>query len=421
MEKIAFLFTGQGSQYIGMGKSLYDEFNIAKQTYEEASDVLGFDLKKVCFEGSISDLSKTENTQVALLTNSVSAFRVFTKEIGIRPQFLAGHSLGEYSALVCAGVLNFSDGLQIVRKRGLLSQEIINSDIGAMTIVDGLPIEVVQEECENYSTDSKFVKINCYNAPTQVTIAGHKELVEKIEERLLELDGQITPLLMSAPFHTPLMENAALQLKNELVKYTFKQSRYPIVSNGSVLPYSSPERISDQLVKQMTKQVRWKNTMEFLDRYGVTLAIEMGPQKILTNLVQLNNLDDMQSFCYGQREERNILTKHLLTQEDLMKHVPNVLTKCLAAAVSTPNSNYDEKEYCEGVEKPYNEILKMYDEIGDNEADFNQKKKALELLKVIFNTKKVTQEEQDEWFNDIVEETGNTYELLDVIKELKAI
>lgn len=418
MEKIAFLFTGQGAQYIGMGKRLYDEFEITRQTFEEANDILGFDLAKMCFEGSISDLGKTENTQVALLTTSVSAYRVFTKEIGIQPNFMAGHSLGEYSALTCSGVLRFPDALRIVRKRGLLTQKIVDEDIGAMTIVDGLSRDVVAEECKKYSDSNKFVQINCYNAPTQVTIAGHKENVEKVEERLLELDGQITPLFMSAPFHTSLMQEAALELKDELMKYRFHQSRYPIISNGSMLPYSEPEKIPQQLVKQMVEQVSWEETMRFLDRYGVTLAIEMGPNKILSNLVQLNNLD-IQSFCYGQREERNTVTKYLLSQENLLKHVPNVLTKCLAAAVATPNSNDNEEDYRRGVIESYNEIQSIYNKIQDNEVDSDDMKNALELLKVIFDTKKVPQEEQYEWFNEIIEETGTMYELSEIVDRFK--
>ena len=422
MEKIAFLFTGQGAQYVGMGKTFYDEYEVARQTFEEANDVLGFDLTKICFEGSLGELSKPENIQPALLTVSVAAYRVYMKEIGIAPHFYAGHSLGEYAALTCSGAIRFSDAVKIVRERGLLTKQIIESDIGAMTIIDGIDSKLVEGECKKISTEQQFVSINCYNSPLQVAVAGHKEAVELLEEKVLEMDGNVTPLFRNAPFHSPLMQDTAEKLKGYLDQITFFPFRNAVISNPTALPFGDYGTIADKLAVQMIKPVKWQETMQFLKKYGVTLAIEMGPKNVLCNLVK-GNTPEIDAFCFGQREDRNILFDRLNQNEMLKKHVPTVITKCLAVAVSTPNKNWDNEEYRKNVVEPYANIQKMQEELDEQGAlpTKEQMIEALEMLRTVLQTKKVPVQEQIEWFHHIFEETATYYEFkdFDILQENK--
>lgn len=411
MEKIAFLFTGQGSQYVGMSKSFYDDHAIAKQTFEEANDVLGFDLAKLCFEGTLGELTRTENTQPAILTSSVVAYRVYMQEIGIAPQFTAGHSLGEYAALTCSGALTFADALKITRERGLATKEVADSEVGAMTIIDNLSPETVQAEIDKLELpEGQFVMINCYNAPNQVAIAGHQAAVEELESRLLDLDAQVTPLLMSAPFHTPLMQSVADRLQELLKNTTFNHFRHPVLANVDGLPYGDTANIIDKLTKQTLQPVKWQATMQYLKRYGVTHTIEMGPKNVLNNLVAANT-PSIEALCYAMREDRKRLEEIFSPQHVLKKHIPTVVTRCLAIAVATPNNNWDQDEYRTGVIEPYRKIQQMQDELDQNQAQptVDQMRDALVMLQSVFTTKKLPQKEQADWFYQILDETGTYY------------
>ncbi|PWK05377.1 ACP S-malonyltransferase [Tumebacillus permanentifrigoris] len=416
MEKIAFLFTGQGAQYVGMAKSFYDEHAIAKQTFEEANDVLGFDLARLCFEGGLGELTRTENTQPALLTASVAAFRVYMQEIGIAPQFCAGHSMGEYAALTCAGAIRYSDALKIVRQRGLYTKEIADSEIGGMTIIDGLPVEVVEEEARKMAAEGKYVVVNCYNSPTQTAIAGDAEAVEELESRLLDLDGQVTPLLMSAPFHTKLMSPVAEKLKELLQTIEFNHFRYPVIANIDGQPYGDPANIVEKLTQQTVRPVRWQETMQFLQRFGVTHAIEMGPKNVLCNLVTANT-PSIEALCFAAREDRKALHEIFSPTHPLKKHIPTVVTRCLAIAVATPNKNNDKDAYREGVIEPYRKIQQLQDELDQEQAQPTeaQMREALQMLASVFATKGVPVAEQRDWFYQILDETGTYYLFNDLV------
>ncbi|PWW07322.1 [acyl-carrier-protein] S-malonyltransferase [Paenibacillus cellulosilyticus] len=419
MEKLAFIFTGQGAQFSGMGKQWYDGFAVARQTYEEASELSGVNLAKLCFEGSLSELSKPELIQIALVTTSIAGYRAYREEIGIAPHFVAGHSLGEYSALVCAGALSFGDAIKLVQLRGSLTKQIMDSDIGGMTIVDGLPAEVVEEEIRNLPPDAGFVTINCYNSPNQVAIAGHQHSVEALEERIVERDGQISPLLMSAPFHTPLMETAAARLKEFLQTLTLHTFRHPVISNVTARPYGESANIVELLSQQSMRPVRWQETMAYLKRFGVTHAVEFGPKNVLTNLVAANT-PGIEALCYAIREDRKQLSELFHDKHHLRKHIPTVLTKCLAVAVSTPNVNWDSKQFEEGVEVPYKRLQAMHQDLEDAQIQptLEQMEQALTLLKQIMDTKHLPEQEKVDCFHHILEETGTQYLLKDTVNKL---
>jgi [acyl-carrier-protein] S-malonyltransferase len=417
MERIAFLFTGQGAQFAGMGKMLYDKYTVVRQTFEEADDVLGFDLTKLCFEGNLTDLSKTENAQPAILTTSVAAYRAYMQEIGIPPEYCAGHSFGEYSALTCAGALRFAEAIRLVRSRGLLCARVSGTGTGAMSIVEGVAKDVVEEECNKASNKNKFVAINVYNEQRQFSIAGHQEAVERAEDALLERGANITPLMMSAPFHSMLMEPIAGELQAELYRCNFKKPRWPVISNVTGLPYKNIDEIPRLMALQTIKPVQWISSMKYLFNNGVTIAIEMGPKNVLTNLVK-SNTPEIRAFCYGQPEHRNNLQEMLESKSKEMKRFHTVISGCLAAAVATPNVNHNKDEYIKGVVEPYRAIEKMQAEQIKQGVlpDIEQMKDALSMLRTIFNTKGVSSEEQEAWFENILDETGTSYMLGDFIK-----
>lgn len=415
MKKIAFIFPGQGSQFTGMGKKLYDEYPSAKQTFEEANDILGFSMSELCFKGSLVDLNNTENMLLAILTVSVAAFRVYMQEIGIPPSMMAGHSLGEYSALTCSGAVSFTDALRVVRARSAFAQEIADMGIGSMTVINGINRNIIEEECRRVSDEGHIAGIACYNAPDQVVISGHREPVLQVEDRMMEMDAQVTPLLMSPPFHSPLMQAAADKLKEELKKITRNKFEWPVISNVTAVPYSNPERIVNNLVMQLTKPVQWQSTMLYIKDKGIDTVIEMGPQAVLSNLFG-SYTKDIKAVSFGQEDDRQVLlsefsSKKIRSLENLpakKEQKTSVVTRCLAAAVCTPNRNWDEVEYQTGVIEPcerIEHIQEQLDETGQEPTE-EQMIEALDMLRTIFVTKKLPLDKQIERFRRIVAETG---------------
>ncbi|MCX8132085.1 MAG: ACP S-malonyltransferase [Clostridia bacterium] len=410
MKKIALLFPGQGSQYVGMAKNLCDLYTEAREIFQEANETLGFDLKKLCFEGSMEELTKTENTQPALLTASVAAFRVYMKEIGIEPEFAAGHSLGEFSALCCAGGINFSDAVRIVRQRGKFMQEAVPVGLGGMAAVSGVDKSVIEDVCVRASINGKTVVVSNYNSPDQIVISGHSEAVKEAGEKLTSLGARIIPLKVSAPFHSPLMKPAAEKLMEEMGKYSYNELKFPVVSNVTAMPYPGSVSIIEYLSKQIVQPVRWQPSMEFVQKQGVELAIELGPQTVLRNLMK-KNAPGIKTFSYDVDSDVQAAKKLLSSDgsgvEDI-KQGMSVITKCIATAVSTKNSNWDEQEYQKGVVEPYRKMTNLRDELEKEgrQPTIEEVREALDMLKNVLNTKKVPASEQMERLNKILETTG---------------
>lgn len=411
MKKVAFLFPGQGSQYVGMGKDLFNNYQTARKIFEEANDALGFDLGKLCFEGSMEELTKTENTQPAILTVSVAAFRTYMKKIGVVPEYTAGHSLGEISALCCSGAVSFYDAVRIVRQRGKFMQEAVAVGIGSMAAVSGIDKKLIEDVCSEITDSKRTVVVSNYNSPEQIVISGHSGAVTAAGEKLKESGARIIPLKVSAPFHSPLMQSAADRLKEELMKCDFSDLRWPVISNINGLPYAGKGVIVNNLTEQVVKAVRWDDSMKSLKEFGIELAVEMGPQAVLKNLMR-KNAPDIKVCSFENDNDISSLEKELLFAEnkgtgDIEKGM-QIITMCIAAAVSTKNTNWNNDEYQKGVVEPYKKIQKMKEELvkEGQHPSIEQVKSALEMLKSVLITKGVQMDERKEWFDNILLKTG---------------
>jgi len=282
---IAFLFPGQGSQSVGMGKELAERYPIARQTFEEADAALGYALSALCFEGPEDKLKMTEVTQPAILTVSVAALRVLRQQ-GVEPGFVAGHSLGEYSAHVAAGTLEFTEAVRIVRNRGRYMQEAVPAGQGAMAAVLGLSLEEIEAACREAAQGEVVAPANI-NSPGQVVISGHAAAVERAAEGVKQRGAKRAVMLpVSAPFHCALMQPAQDRLALDLKAATFHRMSLPLVTNVDAEVIDSAEKAREALVRQVTGAVEWEKSMRALIEAGVETFVEVGPGKVLCGLMR---------------------------------------------------------------------------------------------------------------------------------------
>lgn len=286
--KLAFIFPGQGSQAVAM-LSDFAQNDIVQQAFKEASDALGYDLWQLISQGPAEQLNQTNFTQPALLTASVALWRVWQAESDVKPSVFAGHSLGEYSALVCAGVITLAQGVKLVEKRGEYMQACVPAGVGAMAAVIGLDDQAIIDACAKSQKDDVVAAVN-FNSPGQVVIAGHKEAVERAGVLCKEAGAKrVLPLPVSVPSHCALMADAAQKLFIDLEGITFSQPNINVVNNVDVSIETSSEAIKTALIKQLYSPVRWSETITALSDQGVTQMVEVGPGKVLQGLVKRIN------------------------------------------------------------------------------------------------------------------------------------
>lgn len=286
MSKIAFVFPGQGAQAVGMGKDAYESHAGARAIFDRADEVLGVELSKLAFEGPDEMLRQTANTQPALLTTSI-AFLEMLKEQNMKPDYVAGHSLGEYSALVAAEVLTFEDALRLVRARGQFMEQAVPSGQGAMAAVLGAERVALQTLCNDITESGMLVELANVNCPGQIVVSGSAQGVAQLAERGKEAGAKrVISLDVSGPFHSSLMQPAAEALATELAKVIFSSAVTPVITNVHALPVTSGEELRELLVKQVVSPVLWEDTIKYLIAEGVDTFIEIGSGAVLAGLIK---------------------------------------------------------------------------------------------------------------------------------------
>jgi [acyl-carrier-protein] S-malonyltransferase len=285
-----------------MGKEFHTQFKVAKEVFEEADDCLHFSISEICFHGPAEALKLTENTQPAILTTSIAALRVLQTEKGVKAQLVAGHSLGEYSALVASGALTLSDAVQLVHLRGKFMQEAVPVGEGAMAALLGMTPEEVETLCEEVSSGEVLAPAN-FNCPGQIVIAGHSGAVRRAIERVQQDGKRAVSLPVSAPFHSPLMKPAADRLEKRLEEVSIRELKVPVVTNVEAEVNTSKEKVKGLLVAQVSHPVRWEQSMRKMIEEGIEEVLEIGPGKVLSGLmkridgeVQVGNVEDIQTL-----------------------------------------------------------------------------------------------------------------------------
>jgi [acyl-carrier-protein] S-malonyltransferase len=309
MGKVAFVFPGQASQYPGMGKELAEMYPAAKKVFDEADAALGFSISKMCFEGSEEDLKQTSNTQPAILTCSVATYRVL-EEKGLAPDFVAGHSLGEYSALVANGGLKFGDAVKLVRKRGTYMQDSVPAGKGAMAAIMGLSPAVVTDVCKRAAQGQICSPANL-NSPDQTVISGHADAVKRAVELASQAGAKRATILpVSAPFHSALMMPAQEKLEKDLKKVEFGELRVPLVTNVDADTIENGDQAREALVRQVSTAVRWEESVRLMIEEGVNTFVEVGPGKVLSGLLR--------------QIERSVATLNVEDENSLAKTVEKI-------------------------------------------------------------------------------------------------
>jgi len=285
--KLALVFPGQGSQYVGMGRALAEAFPVAHQTLAEADEALGRPLTRLLFEGPEDELRITWNTQPAILAVSVACLRVFQEQVKLEERATAGHSLGEYTALVAAGSLAFADALRVVEQRGRFMQEAVPLGTGAMAAVLGLEADQVAAICSAVSREGAVVEMANDNSPGQAVISGHVAAVEEAGRRAKESGAKrAVPLPVSAPFHCSLMVPAGERLESVLAGVAVAPPGYPVVANVDARPHGDAAHVRDRLIQQVSRPVRWQACVQALAEWGADAFVEVGPGKVLSGLVR---------------------------------------------------------------------------------------------------------------------------------------
>lgn len=314
MSKLAFIFPGQGSQTVGMGKEFFDNYAIAKKMFKEADDALGYSIMDMCFNGPAEDLKLTANTQPAILTISVIAAAIL-KEHGIIPEITGGHSLGEYSALVVAGAMKFSDAVYLVNRRGTYMQEAVPVGEGGMAAVIGLDRDKIIAVCDQVTKNTSLVQAVNFNCPGQVVIAGTTVGVNTAVEKLKQTGAKkCVNLPVSAPFHSKLMEPAAKKLAVELDRIMIKDAQIPVVTNVTGKALIKADDIKESLIKQAASPVKWEDCIQTMQKAGIQTFVEAGPGKVLCGFnrridktitsLNVENMDSLQKTLDYLQEVR---------------------------------------------------------------------------------------------------------------------
>lgn len=412
MKTYAVAFPGQGSQYASMGKKLYGHYSVVRDLYEEASGILGYDLADICFNKDIDTLSRMDVIQPAILITSVAGYNVFIEQADNRPSFMLGHSLGEVSALVCSGVIDFKDAIRIVNLRGkLMSDPRIND--GYMMVIMGLDINDVERVCEYCSSDHGIVEISNINSEEQIVISGNTSAVDKATRLIEEMGGRTMKINTGNPYHCSLMNVVKDELQCELEKYDYHKFQYPVISNvsGDLYENTFNMDIPTLLSQQLVKPVQWLKSMSYLENHKVYNIVEMMPQTIIRNIM-ITNTKGINVYSEDDPMDKEAI-------ESIVKSISNPLNvsvekklklikKCVSISVSTINNNYDNESYNLNVKEPYEKLLSLQREIISNNLipSYEDMKEGLGYFSDILLGKKVDFDTYKEAMEDVLFDSG---------------
>ena len=402
MNKITALFTGQGSQYQGMAKKWILESKEIKQYFEQASEILHFDLMDLCVNGNNAELQKTEISQPAIFTLSYAMFKQFYSTYQPNISYLAGHSLGEITALTSAGVFTYEDGLKFVHERGKAMAACCKQNPAGMYAVTDIDVTILESLLNEYGANEKGIFIANYNTPRQTVLSGGTEALADFTKQFKGI-AKCIPLKVAGGFHSVYMKDALENLKEVLYKTPINRWKIQVLNANQMRFYNEEDDIRQLLLDQITKPVNWNCSLEFLEDAGTKLWLEFGPKNILRNTV-LNSLFNPTVLSYDTDNVSNLL-EELKILEEMNKKIPNLIGLCLGVAVSTKNNCHDDALYKKNVVGSYNEIRDIHTYVlSENRIPTEQEeKKALELLKVILDTKQISEFEQEERINHIME------------------
>ncbi|URZ00197.1 ACP S-malonyltransferase [Clostridium felsineum] len=414
MNKIGAVFSGQGSQYVGMGKELCENFLVAKETFQEANEKLKFDLMKLCFGGDENELKRPENCQPAVLTVSTALYRVFSDEFGVKPKIFAGHSLGEYSALTCEGSVSFSDALAMVKKRGELIGKAATTTDGTMAAIIDINSDIIEDYCNERKNDSGILSVSNYNTEKQTVISGNVGLVDEAAKYFENIGATVKRLNVTGGFHSLLLSDAAVKFKSFLEDYEFLDPKQEVISNTNGLPYKNGKDIKDKLVKQIVQPVKWVDTMNYFLRTRIDTVIEFGPKKTLRNFFR--SLDQkLSTFSYDDPENFNEVRKQLKDTSIIAEQYRDFIQRCIAIIACTKNNAINEDIYKKNVIDTCTEIRSIEKSIITYDSNTLELcKKVLQLTQIALDTKMVPQIEREERFKELIVKSGN-YELESMI------
>lgn len=362
MQQRLFLFPGVGSHHSGMGKTFYEQFQGTRDVFAEASDILHRDMGQLCFAPEeASALDQLEHAQAALVCVSVAAYRALVEETGLEQAFYLGYSLGEYSALCCAGALTLRDTLLLIQERGKILTEVAASLEGSMVWVVNIEVGRVEAICEALRQEGEALFISAYDSPVKVSISGTTAALHKAGEQVVAAGGIPIPIKMSGPFHSPLMQAAANRLQDILVLSTCQTPRFPVLSNVTAQPYVSGEDVASKLSVQLVSPIRWSEALHYAAERGVNTSIEIGPKNVLTYLLSKN----MSGVTTYTLDTAQALSKLKAKQQPVQEAYTHLLSKCLTTIVGTKNRNSDEQAYEEKVVKTFRKLQKTYEDIRD--------------------------------------------------------
>ncbi|CAH8709718.1 ACP S-malonyltransferase [Paenibacillus thiaminolyticus] len=417
MEKFAFLFPGQGTQFLQMGKAFYENYPIAKQTFEEASEVSGLDMANLCFHGSVSSMNEFANMQLAILTAEIAIFRAYMNDYGMYPQFAVGHSIGEYAALVSAGAMTFADAITIMAKRGELVSRIIDKNTGHMAIIEQASPQMI-EDCIKASNAQESVYISCFNSGSQYAISGWNDKLEAVEQMLLEKGATVSPLFHSPPIHSPLMNEICMEYLDFMNGFEFYPFRFPVISNYTGAPLSNPAQIAQTLTYHLISPVLFTSATNLFHKYGVTATIEMSPKLLLSELIN-EDRPAITTYCYGLIQDKQKLDELFQSDPNFAKDMPNFAGRCLSILVSTENKNQNQNEYKEVVQI-YERIKEKYNEQQRNHVGTttDPHPEMLDMLIAALRMKRLEPRELKNCVKTLLDETNSFYRFANVYNAL---